>query len=173
MIKGMRVIALLMFFLLIPSITLFSNEEVFEEVVISNASNKSSLTLLLMLKTKFGTFTLSHLKEYIDLEFNVKIANNTKLVLNKWYINGVSIIESPINSTPIRGINSFSSDIYTFKQTELELFNQIKKSAKVNGIEVYLEYFDEKTNEEKKYTFKASKKNSIDFFNSYDMLVAR
>ncbi|WP_421115268.1 hypothetical protein [Borreliella valaisiana] len=169
----MRVIALLMFFLLIPRITLFSNEEVFEEVVISNPSNTPHLTLSLILKTKFGTFDLSYSKEYIDLEFNVRIANNTKLILNKWYINGFSIIESPINSTPIRGVNSFSSAIYTFKQTELELFNKIKKSAKVNGLEVYLEYFDEKTNEEKKYTFKASKKNSIDFFNSYDMLVAR
>ncbi|WP_418906228.1 hypothetical protein QIA27_04870 (plasmid) [Borreliella tanukii] len=43
----------------------------------------------------------------------------------------------------------------------------------MNGIEAYLEYFDEKTNEKKKYTFKVSKKNSIDFFNAFEMLVAR
>ncbi len=170
MIKGMRVIVLLMFFLLIPGISLFSNGA-FEEVAIINNSNKSDLTLLLTLKTQFGTFTLGHFKGYIDLKFNVKIVNNTKLVLNKWYINEVSLIESPINSKPIRGVNNFSFDIHI--DSEDALFNQIRKSAKMNGIEAYLEYFDEKTNEKKKYTFKVSKKNSIDFFNAFEMLVAR
>ncbi|MCD2382022.1 hypothetical protein [Borreliella americana] len=166
----MKVIALLMFFLLIPDVSIFSNE-VIEKIAIINNSNMSDLTLLLTSKTKFGTFALKHFKGYIDLEFNVKIANNTKLVLNKWYINGISLIESPINSNPILGINNFSFDINIINETEL--FNQIKKSIKANGIEAYMEYFDEKTNKKKQYTFKVGKKNSIDFFNAFDMLVAK
>ncbi len=85
MIKGKRVIALLMFFINFWHIIIFPND-VFKEITtitnISN-SNKDDLTLLLILKTKFETFALGHFKGYIDLDFDVKIVNSIKLTLNK------------------------------------------------------------------------------------------
>ncbi|WP_233709446.1 hypothetical protein [Borreliella bavariensis] len=174
-IKGMKVIILSIFFLLISNVFIFSSE-VSEEVFIINESNRHSVGLILKLKTQFGSFILRHYPEgYIDLGYNIHIVNSTELVLKKMYINGVEVyinrgyaIEYPINARFIDGVNQFTFDMNLF--FEGEIASKIRKLAEINGIDVYVECFDEINNEEKKYSFKVSRENSIYFYNAFDML---
>ncbi|WP_234925894.1 hypothetical protein, partial [Borreliella valaisiana] len=85
-----------------------------------------------------------------------QIVNNTKLVLKKAYINGVkmyidgvSAIMQPINVHFIDGVNYLNFDMSLF--SDGETIKKIRKLAEINGIDVYVECFDEINNEEKKY----------------------
>lgn len=171
----MRVIILSIFFLLIPSVFIFSSE-LSEEIFIENESNRFNFGLILKSKTKFGALVLKHYREgYIDLDYNVQIVNSTKLVLKKAYINGVNVyidgvstIKQPINSCFIDGVNYFNFDMSLF--TDGEKVNKIKKLGETNGIDIYVECFDEINNEKKKYSFKVSKENSMYFYSAFDMI---
>lgn len=171
----MKVTILSIFFLLISNVFIFSSE-VSEEVFIINESNRHGVGLILKLKTQFGTFILRHYPEgYIDLGYNIHIVNSTELVLKKMYINGVEVyinrgyaIEYPIGADFIDGVNQFTFDMNLF--SEGEKASKIRKLAEINGIDVYVECFDKINNEEKKYSFKVSRKNSIYFYNAFDML---
>ncbi|WP_215540818.1 hypothetical protein [Borreliella bavariensis] len=170
----MKVIILSIFFLLISNAFIFSSE-VSEEVFIINESNRHGVGLILKLKTQFGSFILRYYPEgYIDLGYNIHIENSTELVLKKMYINGVEVyinrgsaIEYPINTRFIDGVNQFTFDMNLF--FEGEIASKIRKLAEINGIDVYVECFDEINNEEKKYSFKVSRENSIYFYNGFDM----
>ncbi|QFI15033.1 hypothetical protein QIA37_05160 (plasmid) [Borrelia sp. CA_690] len=166
----MKALLLLIFFLLIPKRFIFSSE-VSEEVVILNDSNRHNLSLILELKTKFGAFALRRYHEgYVDLDFNIQIINSTEIVFKKVYINGVSVIDHPINprSRFIDGANHFHFDMSFFYDGEK--MNKIRKLAEANGIDVYVECFDEINNEKKKYSFKASRKNSVHFYSAFDAI---
>lgn len=170
MIKGMKVIILLISFLLIPNSFIFSSEAS-EEIVILNNSNRYDFGLILKLKTKFGSFALRHGHEgYIDLDFKIQIINSTELVFKKVNINGVSVIDHSINTRSrfIDGVNYFNFDMDLFDQSEK--INQIRKLAEENGMDVYVEVFDEINNEKKKYSFKVSRVNSAHFYSAFDMI---
>ncbi|MBB6213712.1 hypothetical protein QIA17_05900 (plasmid) [Borreliella californiensis] len=166
----MKAIVLLISFLLIPNNFIFSSEAS-EEVVILNDSNRYDFGLILKLKTQFGSFTLRHYHEgYIDLDFKIQIVNSTEIVFKKVYINGVSVIDNPINARSrfIDGVNYFNFDMSFFEHNEK--INKIRNLAEENGIDVYVECFDEINNEKKKYSFKASRKNSAHFYSAFDMI---
>ncbi|WP_421114420.1 hypothetical protein QIA00_04825 (plasmid) [Borreliella americana] len=166
----MKVIILLIFFLLIPHSFIFSSE-VSEEVVILNDSNRYNFGLILKLKTQFGSFALIHHHEgYIDLDLKIQIINSTEIVFKKVYINGVTVIDNPINvrSRFIDGVNYFNFEIRFFEYSKK--MNKIRKLAEENGIDVYVEGFDEINNEKKKYSFKVSRENSMHFYSAFDMI---
>ncbi|WP_418885330.1 hypothetical protein [Borreliella carolinensis] len=165
----MKVIILL-FFLLISNSFIFSSEAS-EEVVILNDSNRYDFRLILKLKTQFGSFVLRHQHEgYIDLDFKIQIINSTEIVFKKVYINGVPVIDHSINASSgfIDGINYFNFDMRFFEHSEK--MNKIRKLAEENGIDVYVECFDEINNKKKKYSFKASRENSVHFYSAFDMI---
>ncbi|ACN53128.1 conserved hypothetical protein (plasmid) [Borreliella spielmanii A14S] len=132
--------------------------------------------LILKSKTKFGSLVLKHyLEGYIDLDYKIQIMNNTKLALKKVYINGVEIyidgistIAQPIDVHFIDGVNYLNFDMSLF--SDGETIKKIRKLAEINGIDVYVECFDEINNEEKKYSFKVGRENSICFYNAFDMI---
>ncbi|MGF7102075.1 hypothetical protein [Borreliella kurtenbachii] len=166
----MKIIVLLISFLLIPNSFIFSSE-VSEEVVILNDSNRYNFGLILKLKTQFGSFILRHYHEgYIDLDFKIQIINGTEIVFKKVYINGVSVIDHPINARSrfINGVNYFDFDMRFFEHSEK--MNKIRKLAEENGIDVYVECFDEINNKKKKYSFRASRENSVHFYSAFDMI---
>ncbi|MBB6043679.1 hypothetical protein QIA34_06715 (plasmid) [Borreliella yangtzensis] len=161
-------IILSILFLLISNVFVFSNEES-EEVVIINESNRSDLGIILTSKTKFGSFVLRHHRAgHIDLDFNIQIINSSEILLKKIYINGVSVMEHPINTYFIDGINHFNFGMDLF--FEGEKVNMLRKLAETNGIDVYIECFDEINNEKKKYSFKVSRGNSMHFYSAFDMI---
>ncbi|WP_234909480.1 hypothetical protein [Borreliella turdi] len=165
MIKDMKLTLLL---LLISNVLIFPSEA-FEEIFITNCSNRFDYILLLKSKTKFGSFILSYSSRgYIDLSYNIQIINNIELTLKKIYINGISIAESPINTYFIDGVNHF--DFYMTLFSESEKVNKIRKFAEINGIDIYVECFDEINNEKKKYSFKVSRENSVHFYSAFDMI---
>lgn len=172
----MKVVILSIFFLLMPSVFIFSSE-LSEEIFIENESNRFNFGLILKSKTKFGALVLRHyLEGYIDLNYRIQIVNNTKLVLKKAYINGVkmyidgvSAIMQPINVHFIDGVNYLNFDMSLF--SDGETIKKIRKLAEINGIDVYVECFDEINNEEKKYSFKVSRENSMCFYNAFDMIL--
>ncbi|XPK50657.1 hypothetical protein QIA33_06615 (plasmid) [Borreliella valaisiana] len=91
-------IILSLLFLLISNVFIFSSEYS-EEVVIINESNGSNLGLILTSNTKFGSFVLRHYHmRNVDLHFNIQIKNSSEIILKKIYINGVSMMEYPINT---------------------------------------------------------------------------
>ncbi len=166
----MKVIILLISFLLIPSRFIFSSETS-EEVVILNDSNRYDFGLILKLKTKFGSFTLRYDHDgYMDLGFNIQVINNTEIVFKKVYINGVSVIDHPINARSrfIDEVNYFNFDMSFFEYSEK--MNKIRKLAEENGIDVYVECFDEINNKKKKYSFRVSRENSSHFYSAFDMI---
>ncbi|WP_267501038.1 hypothetical protein [Borreliella garinii] len=161
-------IILSILFLLISNVFIFSNEES-EEVVIINESNRSDLGLILKSNTKFGSFVLEHYHAgNIDLHFNIQIINSSEILLKKIYINGVSMMEYITNTYFIDGINHFNFGMYLF--FEGEKVNILKKLAETNGIDVYIECFDEINNEKKEYSFKVSRENSMHFYSAFDMI---
>ncbi|AEL19446.1 conserved hypothetical protein (plasmid) [Borreliella bissettiae DN127] len=163
-------IILLLFFLLISNSFIFSSAAS-EEVVILNDSNRYDFGLILKLKTQFGSFILRHCHEgYIDLDFKIQIKNSTEIVFKKVYINGVSVIDHPINARSrfIDEVNYFNFDMSFFEHSEK--MNKIRKLAEENGIDVYVECFDEINNEKKKYFFKVSRENSVHFYSAFDMI---
>ncbi|WP_418905871.1 hypothetical protein [Borreliella carolinensis] len=163
-------IIILISFLLISNSFIFSSEAS-EEVVILNDSNRYDFRLILKLKTKFGSFVLRHQHEgYIDLDLKIQIKNSTEIVFKKVYINGVSVIGHSINASSrfIDGINYFNFDMRFFEHSEK--MNKIRKLAEENGIDVYVECFDEINNKKKKYSFKASRENSAHFYSAFDMI---
>ncbi|WP_029362492.1 hypothetical protein [Borreliella garinii] len=172
----MKVVILSIFFLLMSSVFVFSSE-LSEEVFIENESNRFNFGLILKSKTKIGALVLRHyLEGYIDLNYGIQIVNNTKLVLKKAYINGVkmyidgvSAIMQPINVHFIDGVNYLNFDMSLF--SDGETIKKIRKLAEINGIDVYVECFDEINNEEKKYSFKVSSENSMCFYNAFDMIL--
>ncbi|APS99243.1 hypothetical protein Bmayo_05100 (plasmid) [Borreliella mayonii] len=165
----MKVIILL-FFLLISNSFIFSSETS-EKVVILNDSNRYDFGLILKLKTQFGSFILRHYHEgYIDLDFEIQIKNSTEIVFKKVYINGVSVIDHPINARSrfIDEVNYFNFEMRFFEHSEK--MNKIRKLAEESGIDVYVECFDEINNKKKKYSFKVSRKNSVHFYSAFDMI---
>ncbi len=170
--KGVKVVILLIF-LLIPNGFIFSNE-VFEEVILSNESNRSELGISLNSKTKFGAFILRHyysgqIELNTDTNFEVQIINNSELVLKKVHINGVSVLASPIYTHFVNGVNNFKFWMSIFNEDD-ERVNKLKKLVNVNGIDVYVECFDEINNEKKKYSFKVSRENVMRYCNAFDTI---
>lgn len=57
---------------------------------------------------------------YMDLGFNIQVINNTEIVFKKVYINGVSVIDHPINvhSRFIDRVNYFNFDMSFFDYSE-------------------------------------------------------
>ncbi|XPK45073.1 hypothetical protein QIA21_05945 (plasmid) [Borreliella japonica] len=164
----MKVIILSLLFLLISNVFIFSSEYS-EEVVIINESNVSNLGIILTSNTKFGSFVLRYYHMgNIDLHFNIQIINSSEIILKKIYINGVSMMEYPINTYFIDGINHFNFGMDIF--FEGEKVNILRKLAEINGIDVYIECFDEINNEKKKYSFKVSRGNSMHFYSVFDMI---
>ncbi|WP_418456506.1 hypothetical protein [Borreliella lusitaniae] len=165
----MKVIILSILFLLISNVFIFSSE-VSEEVIISNESNRYDLSLMLKSETQFGAFSLTRYYDYdIYLYLNMQIINSTEIVLKKVHINGVSAIKNPIYARNfIDGINDFHFSLSLFE--EGEEVNKIRQLAETNGIDVYVECFDEINNEKKNYSFRISRENSIHFYNAVDMI---
>ncbi|WP_210380407.1 hypothetical protein, partial [Borreliella garinii] len=81
---------------------------------------------------------------------------------------GVSMMEYLTNTYFIDGINHFNFGMYLF--FEGEKVNILKKLAETNGIDVYIECFDEINNEKKEYSFKVSRENSMHFYSAFDMI---
>ncbi|WP_210376133.1 hypothetical protein [Borreliella burgdorferi] len=165
----MKIIILISFLLIFNSF-IFSGEAS-EEVVILNDSNRYDFSLILRLKTQFGSFALRHHHEgYIDLDLKIQIKNSTEIVFKKVYINGVSVIDHPINARSrfIDEVNYFNFEMSFFEYSEK--MNKIRKLAEENGIDVYVECFDEINNKKKKYLFKVSRENSVYFYSAFDMI---
>ncbi|WP_420025684.1 hypothetical protein [Borreliella valaisiana] len=53
---------------------------------------------------------------------------------------------------------------------EGEKVNILRNLAETNGIDLYIECFDEINNEKKKYSFKVSRGSSMHFYSVFDMI---